>query len=53
MIVKGRLTLKVVFAESVTMNLGLKMPDVVGVPPNAPVVESILMPDGKPVADQV
>jgi hypothetical protein len=49
----GRLTLKVAFPESVTMNFGLKIPAVVGVPPNAPVDELMVIPGGRPVADQV
>ena len=34
-------------------NRGLKLPGRVGVPPNAPVDGSMLMPGGRPVADQV
>jgi hypothetical protein len=52
-IIKGMLTLKLVLPESVTMNCGLKIPAAVGVPPNAPDDELMLIPGGRPVADQV
>jgi len=53
-IVKEILALNVVFPESFTVNCGLKIPGAtVGVPPNEPVDGLMLIPSGRPVADQV
>jgi hypothetical protein len=53
LIIKGRLTLKFVLPESVNVNCGLKKPAAVGVPAITPVDESMTMPGGRLVADQV